>query len=106
MSNKMSTKVRQTAEEAIHDIPGDCTIMFGGFGLCGIPENCIAALVKKGVKGITSISNNLGVDDFGLGLLLAQQQIKKVVASYVGENSVLVKQMLAGEIEVELIPQG
>jgi len=80
--------------------------MFGGFGLCGIPENCIRALVKKGIKGITAISNNCGVDDFGLGFLLQTRQIKKMVASYVGENAEFERQLLAGELEVELNPQG
>jgi 3-oxoacid CoA-transferase subunit A len=80
--------------------------MLGGFGLCGIPENCISALVKKGVKGLTCISNNAGVDDFGIGLMLQQRQLKKMIASYVGENAEFERQLLSGELEVELIPQG
>lgn len=102
----MINKVVPNADEAIKDITDNCTIMFGGFGLCGIPENCISALVRKGVKGITAISNNAGVDDFGLGLLLKTRQIKKMIASYVGENAEFERQMLTGELEVELIPQG
>src|SRR3954464_4294206 len=94
------------ADEAIRDIRDGMTLMLGGFGLCGIPENCISALVKKGVKGLTCISNNAGVDDFGLGLLLQKKQIKKMVSSYVGENAEFERQMLSGELEVELIPQG
>jgi 3-oxoacid CoA-transferase subunit A len=82
------------------------TIMLGGFGLCGIPENCIAALVKKGVKGLTCISNNAGVDDFGIGLMLKTRQVKKMISSYVGENAEFERQLLSGELEVELIPQG
>jgi 3-oxoacid CoA-transferase subunit A len=80
--------------------------MLGGFGLCGIPENCIAALVKKGVKQLTCISNNAGVDDFGIGLMLQKRQVKKMIASYVGENAEFERQLLSGELEVELIPQG
>src|SRR6187549_3548956 len=99
-------KVVSGAEEAIKDIQDGMTLMLGGFGLCGIPENCIAALVKKGTKGLTCISNNAGVDDFGLGLLLQGRQIKKMVSSYVGENAEFERQMLSGELEVELIPQG
>jgi 3-oxoacid CoA-transferase subunit A len=82
------------------------TLMVGGFGLCGIPENCITELVKMGVKDLTCISNNAGVDDFGLGLLLQQKQVKKMISSYVGENAEFERQMLSGELEVELIPQG
>jgi len=82
------------------------TLMFGGFGLCGIPENCIAELVKKGTKNLTCISNNAGVDNFGLGLLLQTKQVKKMISSYVGENEEFERQMLSGELEVELIPQG
>jgi len=82
------------------------TLMLGGFGLCGIPENCISALVKKGVKNLICISNNAGVDDFGLGLLLQKKQIRKMISSYVGENAEFERQMLSGELEVELIPQG
>ncbi len=100
------SKVVKNVDEAIRDINDGATIMFGGFGLCGIPENCIAALVRKGVKGLTCISNNAGVDDFGLGLLLRNHQIKKMIASYVGENAEFERQMLSGEMEVELIPQG
>ena len=99
-------KVVSNAEDAIQDVRDGMTLMLGGFGLCGIPENCIAALVKKGVKGLTCISNNAGVDDFGLGLLLQKKQIKKMVSSYVGENAEFERQMLSGELEVELIPQG
>ncbi|GAB4252890.1 MAG: CoA transferase subunit A [Vicingaceae bacterium] len=99
-------KVVKNAEEAIKDIEDNMTLMLGGFGLCGIPENCIAALVKKGVTGLTCISNNAGVDDFGLGLLLQKKQIKKMISSYVGENDEFERQMLSGELEVDLIPQG
>jgi 3-oxoacid CoA-transferase subunit A len=99
-------KVVSNADEAIKDIQDGMTLMLGGFGLCGIPENCISALVKKGVRGLTCISNNAGVDDFGLGLLLQKKQIKKMVSSYVGENAEFERQMLSGELEVELIPQG
>jgi 3-oxoacid CoA-transferase subunit A len=99
-------KVVSGAEAAIHDIADGATLMLGGFGLCGIPENCIAALVKKGVSGLTCISNNAGVDDFGIGLMLQQKQVKKMIASYVGENAEFERQLLSGELEVELIPQG
>lgn len=99
-------KVVKNAEEAIHDIPSGATIMLGGFGLCGIPENCINALAAKDINGLTCISNNAGVDDFGLGLLLKKHQIKKMIASYVGENAEFERQLLSGELEVELIPQG
>ncbi len=99
-------KVVSTAEEAIRDIQDGHVLMLGGFGLCGIPENCIAALVKKGVKQLTCISNNAGVDDFGIGLLLQQRQVKKMISSYVGENAEFERQLLSGELEVELIPQG
>ena len=94
------------ADEAIKDIPDNVTIMLGGFGLCGIPENCITALVKKGVKGLTCISNNAGVDGFGIGLMLKTRQVKKMISSYVGENAEFERQLLSGELEVELIPQG
>ena len=94
------------AEEAIRDIPDGAVLMLGGFGLCGIPENCITALVKKGVKNLTCISNNAGVDDFGIGLMLQQKQVKKMISSYVGENAEFERQLLSGELEVELIPQG
>ncbi len=99
-------KVYPNAEEATKDITDGNIIMLGGFGLCGIPENCIAALVKKGINNLTCISNNAGVDDFGIGLLLQKKQVKKMVASYVGENSEFERQLLSGELEVELIPQG
>lgn len=99
-------KVVSNADEAIRDIPDGATIMLGGFGLCGIPENCIAALVRKGIKNLTCISNNAGVDDFGLGLLLQTRQIKKMMSSYVGENAEFERQLLSGELEVDLIPQG
>ncbi|HTG56765.1 MAG TPA: CoA transferase subunit A, partial [Niabella sp.] len=99
-------KVVSNAAEAIKDITDGMTILVGGFGLCGIPENCIAALVNSGVKQLTCISNNAGVDDFGLGLLLQKRQIKKMISSYVGENAEFERQLLAGELEVELIPQG
>jgi 3-oxoacid CoA-transferase subunit A len=99
-------KVVVNADAAIADIQDNATIMLGGFGLCGIPENCIAALVRKGVKNLTCISNNAGVDDFGLGLLLKTRQIKKMMSSYVGENAEFERQLLTGELEVDLIPQG
>ena len=99
-------KILASAEEAIHDIMDGHTLMLGGFGLCGIPENCIAALVKKGIKRLTCISNNAGVDDFGIGLMLRQKQVKKMISSYVGENAEFERQLLSGELEVELIPQG
>ena len=99
-------KVFNSAEEAIIDIKDGSTIMLGGFGLCGIPENCISALVDKGVKELTCISNNAGVDDFGIGLLLQGKQVKKMISSYVGENAEFERQLLSGELEVELIPQG
>jgi 3-oxoacid CoA-transferase subunit A len=92
--------------EALHDIQDGQTIMLGGFGLCGIPENSIAELVKKNIQNLTCISNNAGVDDFGLGLLLQKHQIKKMISSYVGENAEFERQMLSGELEVELTPQG
>lgn len=99
-------KVVANADEAIKGIQDNMTLMLGGFGLCGIPEKAIAALQKNGAKGLTCISNNAGVDDFGLGLLLKTKQIKKMVSSYVGENAEFERQMLSGELEVELIPQG
>src|SRR6188474_3885621 len=99
-------KVFANADAAIHDIPSGATLMLGGFGLNGIPENSIAALVKKGIKELTCISNNAGVDDFGLGLLLQNKQIRKMISSYVGENAEFERQMLSGELEVDLIPQG
>jgi 3-oxoacid CoA-transferase subunit A len=99
-------KVVANAAEAIKGITDDMTLMLGGFGLCGIPENCITALVDANIKGLTCISNNAGVDDFGLGLLLQKRQIKKMISSYVGENAEFERQMLSGELEVDLIPQG
>jgi 3-oxoacid CoA-transferase subunit A len=99
-------KVVASADAAIADITDGAVLMLGGFGLCGIPENCIAALVKKGVKQLTCISNNAGVDDFGIGLMLKQKQVKKMISSYVGENAEFERQLLSGELEVELVPQG
>ncbi len=99
-------KVFKGAEEAVQDISDGAVIMLGGFGLCGIPENCIKALMEKGVSNLTCISNNAGVDDFGLGLLLKNCQIKKMMSSYVGENAEFERQLLSGELEVDLIPQG
>ena len=99
-------KLSKNADDAISDIHDGQVLMLGGFGLCGIPENCIAALVKKRVKNLTCISNNAGVDDFGIGLMLQQKQVKKMIASYVGENAEFERQLLSGELEVELIPQG
>lgn len=96
----------KNAEEAIQGITNDMTLMLGGFGLCGIPENCISALVKSGVKGLTCISNNAGVDDFGIGLMLQQRQVRKMISSYVGENAEFERQLLTGELEVDLTPQG
>jgi len=102
----MINKVVKDVDAALEGITDNMTLLVGGFGLCGIPENSIAGLVKKGVKGLTCISNNAGVDDFGLGLLLQTKQIKKMISSYVGENAEFERQMLSGELEVELIPQG
>lgn len=99
-------KVVKNVQEALNGIEDGMTLMVGGFGLCGIPENSIAELVKKGTKNLTCISNNAGVDDFGLGLLLQGKQIKKMISSYVGENDEFERQMLSGELEVDLIPQG
>lgn len=99
-------KVVASVDKALIGIKDGMTLMIGGFGLCGIPENSIAQLVKMGIKNITCISNNAGVDDFGLGLLLKRKQIKKMISSYVGENEEFERQMLSGELEVELIPQG
>ncbi len=99
-------KVVKDAKEGIQGVKDNMTFMLGGFGLCGIPENCIAALVESGVKGVTCISNNAGVDDFGLGLLLKKRQIRKMISSYVGENAEFERQLLSGELEVDLIPQG
>jgi 3-oxoacid CoA-transferase subunit A len=102
----MINRVVKNAEDALKDIKDGMTLLVGGFGLCGIPENCITELVRKGVKNLTCISNNAGVDDFGLGLLLQTKQIKKMISSYVGENDEFERQMLSGELEVELVPQG
>ncbi len=102
----MINKVVASADEAIRDIPDNATLMVGGFGLCGIPENSLTALLKKGTKGLTCISNNAGVDDFGIGLLLKARQVKKMISSYVGENEEFERQLLSGELEVDLIPQG
>ena len=99
-------KVYTNAATAITGINDGAVIMLGGFGLCGIPENCIAALVSSGVKELTCISNNAGVDNFGIGLMLQQKQVKKMISSYVGENAEFERQLLSGELEVELIPQG
>jgi len=99
-------KVLSDAGEAVKDIHDHATIMLGGFGLCGIPENCINALVKTGVRNLTCISNNAGIDDFGLGLLLKTRQVKKMMSSYVGENAEFERQLLSGELDVDLIPQG
>src|SRR5256714_6449708 len=99
-------KVVGSAEEAIQDVSDGASIMIGGFGLCGIPENLIRALVKKGVKNLTTISNNAGVDGFGVGLLLAAGQIRKHIGTYVGENKLLEQMVLAGKMELELVPQG
>jgi 3-oxoacid CoA-transferase len=102
----MINKVVQNADIAVADIQNGATLMLGGFGLCGIPENSIAALLKSGVKDLTCISNNAGVDDFGIGLLLQTRQVKKMISSYVGENHEFERQLLSGELEVELLPQG
>lgn len=102
----MIDKRVKNAAEAVKDIESGMTLMVGGFGLCGIPENCIAELVNKNINQLTCISNNAGVDDFGLGLLLHKRQIKKMISSYVGENAEFERQMLSGELEVELTPQG
>ena len=102
----MINKKVADVQEALKGVSSNMTFMLGGFGLSGIPENAIAELVKLGVSGLTCISNNAGVDDFGLGLLLQKKQIKKMVSSYVGENDEFERQMLSGELDVELIPQG
>jgi len=99
-------KVYNNAVAALVDVSDGAIIMLGGFGLCGIPENCIAAIVQKGTKNLTCISNNAGVDDFGIGLMLQKKQVKKMISSYVGENAEFERQLLSGELEVELIPQG
>jgi 3-oxoacid CoA-transferase subunit A len=106
INNKAMNKVVKNAEEALQGIKDNMTLMVGGFGLCGIPENSIAALLKSGVTGLTVISNNAGVDDFGLGFLLKTKQIRKMISSYVGENAEFERQLLGGELEVDLIPQG
>ncbi len=102
----MSKKVYKNAKEALHDVKSNYTYLVGGFGLCGIPENCIEALRDSGVQNITCVSNNAGVDDFGLGLLLQTRQIKKMMSSYVGENATFEKQYMNGELELEFCPQG
>jgi 3-oxoacid CoA-transferase subunit A len=102
----MIDKVVASADEAVREVPDGATLVVGGFGLCGIPENLIAALVRRGVKDLTVVSNNCGVDDWGLGLLLRTRQIRKMVSSYVGENAEFERQFLSGELEVELVPQG
>ncbi len=102
----MINKVVKNAQDALQGVENGMTFMLGGFGLCGIPENCISELVRLGVHNLTCISNNAGVDDFGLGLLLKKRQIKKMISSYVGENEEFERQMLSGELEVELMPQG
>lgn len=102
----MASKVVAHADAAVSDIQDGAIIALGGFGLCGIPENSIAALVKKGVMNLTCVSNNAGVDDFGIGLLFEKRQVKKMISSYVGENKLFEKLLLSGELEVELTPQG
>ncbi len=99
-------KLVKDAHEAVRDIPDNATLALGGFGLCGIPENCIEALVAKGIKGLTCIANNAGVDDFGIGLMLQKRQVKKMISSYVGENKLFEQLVLSGELELELTPQG
>ncbi|MCM2277589.1 MAG: CoA transferase subunit A [Oligoflexia bacterium] len=102
----MINKVVKDAREAVKDIPDNATLAIGGFGLCGIPENCISALVEKGIRNLTCISNNAGVDDFGIGLMLQKRQVKKMISSYVGENKLFETLLLSGELEVEMTPQG
>jgi 3-oxoacid CoA-transferase subunit A len=102
----MITKTVTNAAESVKDVFSDSVLMFGGFGLCGIPENCIQALLQKDLTGLTCISNNAGVDDFGIGLMLKKRMVKKMISSYVGENAEFERQLLSGELEVELIPQG
>ncbi|PRY12321.1 3-oxoacid CoA-transferase subunit A [Pontibacter ummariensis] len=102
----MINKTVQNAQEALQGVQDGMTLMLGGFGLCGIPENAIQELLRLGVKNLTCISNNAGVDDFGIGLLLQKRQVKKMISSYVGENAEFERQLLSGELEVELIPQG
>src|SRR4029450_3352044 len=99
-------KVLKSADEAVGRIPDGATIMMGGFGLCGIPENLIAALHRRGTKLLTVVSNNAGVDDFGIGILLRSRQVTKMISTYVGENKEFERQFLSGELEVELVPQG
>jgi len=106
MLRAMTGKLAPSAAAAVADVPDGATLVVGGFGLCGIPEAAIAALVDRGVRDLTVVSNNCGVDDFGLGLLLANRQIRKMVSSYVGENKIFEAQFLSGELEVELVPQG
>ncbi len=105
-NKRMINKVVHDAKQALEGVSNDMTLMLGGFGLSGIPENCISELVRRQIKDVTCISNNAGVDDFGLGLLLQNKQIKKMISSYVGENAEFERQMLSGDLEVELIPQG
>ena len=102
----MINKVVTGPDAAVADIPDGAVLMLGGFGLCGIPENCISALLRKGIRDLTCISNNAGVDDFGIGLMLKTRQVRKMISSYVGENAEFERQLLSGELEVELIPQG
>ncbi len=102
----MAVKIFSSAMEAVADISDNATLCIGGFGLCGIPENLIKALVERGVTGLTCVSNNAGVDHFGIGLLFAKKQVKKMISSYVGENATFEKLLLSGELEVELVPQG
>lgn len=102
----MIQKTVKDAKEAVADIASGAFLMMGGFGLCGIPENCIEALLEKGISGLTIVSNNAGVDDFGIGLFLKKRMVKKMISSYVGENEEFERQMLSGELEVELLPQG
>lgn len=102
----MINKTVANVEEAINDVFSQAVIMLGGFGLCGIPENCISALLQKNIKGLTCISNNAGVDDFGIGLMLKKHMVKKMISSYVGENAEFERQLLSGELDVELLPQG
>src|SRR5215210_965149 len=102
----MINKVVPDVQAALHDVADGATLMLGGFGLCGIPENAIAELLRKKVKNLICISNNAGIDDFGIGLLLKNRQVKKMISSYVGENAEFERQLLSGELEVELIPQG
>ena len=99
-------KVYKNADEAVADIPSGATLMLGGFGLCAIPENIIQAIIRKGINNLTCISNNAGVDDFGIGLMLQTHQVKKMISSYVGENKEFERQLLSGELEVDLVPQG